>query len=443
MFERFADTNLLVAVALATFVVPALFLALVAFAAYRRSRGAVPGERINSLVAFSGGLSLGTLLLFGSDLVLAAPIVLVAAMVIVGRWRARRRAQAGWVAAGVGLPVALVWGYVALAPSTAPTDDPVIAIGWAAAGAVLLVLGLVAALRGDPPAPAPSLDAPAGQPGSRSIGSIAAAIREPALIGPFGQPEIAMLVALVATSLVVPFLLPADASLIVRLGVMSILAAIIATEAYVRAWPTQSRRAFEAFSWLGEFELARFRRVFKAGPPVSSEDAEHWLASHPPGTDPAEAAGGRVEVLLFAGRINEARALVATVPRATPTERFEHAALVDLVEWRAGAVDPEASANLEAMERAARAIEPVDGDERLLAEVTIATAKVRRLMADARPDVGGAAQPFLEVRERLGRRADGQLGRALRPRLLPPLVVVSILFGLAMELASSFRVGLP
>jgi hypothetical protein len=437
MFERFASTDLLLAVALATFVVPALFLAVVAFAAYRRSRGREPGARIGALVAFSGGLSLGTLLLFGGDPVLAAPIVLVALVVVVGRWRARRRVQAGLVAAGVGLPLAIAWGSVT--PGVTSVDDPAIPVYWAAAGGILLGLGLIVVLRGDPPLPRPSADAPAGQPGSRSIGSIAAAIREPALIGPFGQPEIAMLVALVATLLVVPLALPSDSSLIVRIGVPSILAALIATEAYVRAWPTRSRRAFEAFSWLGEFELARFRRLFNGGPPVSSDDAERWLASHPQEMDPAEAAGGRVEVLLLAGRIDEARAMVARMPRATPAERFEHAALVDLVEWRAGAVDPEANANLDAMERAARAIEPQDSEVRLLAEVTIATARVRRLMADEHPNVGAATQPFLDARERLGSRADGQLGRALRPRILPALLVASIVFGLLLAFASGYR----
>jgi hypothetical protein len=434
MLERFATGELLIAVALATFLVPALFLAIVAVAAYRRSRGSPPGRLLNALVAFTGGLSLGTLLLFGGEPLLAAPIVVVAAAVVVGRWRALQRVQAGLVLAGVGLPIAIAWGSVT--PGTDPVEDPAIAIWWAAAGGILLGLGILLVLRGDPARPQPRADAPAGQPGSRSIGSIATAIREPALIGPFGQPEIVMLVALVGTVLVVPFALPADASLIVRVGLTSILATLIGTEAYLRAWPTRSRRAFEAFSWLGEFELARFRRLFGGGPPTSPDAAERWLVAHPPGADPAEAAGGRVEVLLLAGRLEEARAMVTAMPRTSPAERFEQAALADLVEWRAGAEDPQAGANLEAMERAAAAIEPIDGDERLLADVTIATAKVRRLMADEAPNVRGASEPFLEVRERLGARADGQLGRALRPRLLPALLVSSLVAGLLLQVAS-------
>jgi hypothetical protein len=441
MLERFATTDQLIVVALATFIVPAAFLAIVAFAAWRRSHGERIGSRLASLVALSGGLSLGTLLLFGSDLLVGAPIVVVAAAVFVGRWRVRRRTQAGLIAAGVGLPLLVVWSSVA--PGSNLANDPAVVTYWAAAGALLVALGVLVLLRGDPRAPAPDPEAPAGQPGSRAIGSIAAAIREPNLIGPFGQPEIAMLVALVATVLVVPFVLPADSSLIVRVGATSIVAALIATEAYVRSWTTRGRRAFEAFSWLGEFELARFRRLFGGSPPVSVPNAERWLASHPPGPDPGEAAGGRVEVLLLAGRIDEARGLVAKMPLGTAAERFEHAALVDLVEWRAGAVDPAAAANLAAMERAAQAIEPVDGDERLLAEVTIATAKVRRQMADERPNVEEAVRPFLDVRERLGRRADGQLGRALRPRVLPALLVSSIVFGLLIELASGLGRGTP
>jgi hypothetical protein len=80
------------------------------------------------------------------------------------------------------------------------------------------------------------------------------------------------------------------------------------------------------------------------------------------------------------------------------------------------------------MEAAAEAILPQDSDERLRAEVTIAVARVRRRMADGRSDAGDAAQPLLDVRERLGDRANGQVGRALRPRLLPVLLLLSALF---------------
>jgi hypothetical protein len=86
------------------------------------------------------------------------------------------------------------------------------------------------------------------------------------------------------------------------------------------------------------------------------------------------------------------------------------------------------------MHESAGEILPPDGDERLRAEVTIAVAEVRRRMADARTDAGDAAVPLVEVRELLGARADGQVGRALRGRLLPPLLFLCLILTAAGEL---------
>src|SRR5512143_2452116 len=98
MLERLATTEMLIAVALATLIVPGVFLALVAFAANRLAGGHSISNTHSSLIALSGGISLGTLLLLGSDPVLAAPIIVVTALAVAGRWRARRRRQAGWLA---------------------------------------------------------------------------------------------------------------------------------------------------------------------------------------------------------------------------------------------------------------------------------------------------------------------------------------------------------
>jgi hypothetical protein len=297
---------------------------------------------------------------------------------------------------------------------------------------VIGLVGLVAALRGDPAPPAPAMDAPAGHPGSRSIGSIAAAIREPSMIGPFGLPEVAMLVAFVGTWIVVPLLLPRGLGPLVDVGVPALIGAFLATEAYVRAMPPRSRRAFEAFSWLGEWELGRARAAV-GGVPTSPEDAEAWLAAHP--EDPIAVPDElpiRIEILLLAGRIDEARAALGRLPDDTPWARFERAALADLVDWRAGG-----DGDIVAMEAAAEDVHPRDGDERLRADVTIAVAKVRRRMADGRAGAGDAAQPLIDVRPRLGRKADGQVGRALRRRLIPVLLVLSLGFGFVALLLGS------
>jgi hypothetical protein len=242
-----------------------------------------------------------------------------------------------------------------------------------------------------------------------------------------------MLVAFVATIAVVPALIPASASVIVRVGLPAIAVAIVGTEAYIRAIPSRSRRAFEAFSWLGEWEIANVRAVTGGGVPTAKSGAVRWLASRP---ERLEEAAFRVEVLLFAERIDEARALLDRVPADTGYARFVLAALRDLVDWRAGG-----DGDLAGMEATAAELLPPDGDDRLRAEVVIATARVRRRMADGRATAGDAVEPLLEVRERLGDRADGQVGRALRPRLWPMLLVMSLLFEVALESLGS--VGNP
>jgi hypothetical protein len=438
VIERMASSPLLIATAIASLALPVVFVGVVVAAGLRRRQDGQVGPALIGVVAVIGGLTLGTLLLFAPDLVIALPLLIVVGAIVVGRWRARRRVEAGWFMAGAGFPGTAVGSLLRLDPDVAADLFDAASIGSLAVSAVALVVGVVVALRGDPQPPPPAIEAPAGQPGSRSFGSIAEALRQPTLIGPFGQPEIATLVAMVVTMLVVPFLVPRGAPVVVHIAVLALASAVVGTEAYVRSMPTPSRRAFEAFSWLGEWELARARRVLGGPIPLSPRAAAGWLDANPAGPIVlADQLALRVEILLLAGRIDDARQLVERLPVAGSWERFEQAALRDLVDWRAGG-----DGDLTAMEGAAREIEPPDGDERLRAEVTIATARVRRLMADGRATAGDAIAPFLDVRERLGRRADGQVGRALRPRLLPMLLVLGVVFGVA-TLVTSTASSLP
>ncbi len=416
------STDLLIVAAIATFVVPGMFLVLLGIAGVRRSRGGQIGPSWGTVLAFVGGLSLGTLLLFGTDLAVAAPILVAIGILAFRSWRGRRRREAGWLILGAALPTTLIWGLALAGGEPATTALP-----WLAAGAIPALLGLMLIGRGDPPAPAPSVAAPAGQPGSRSVGTIATAIRDPSFIGPFGMQEIGMLVGFVTTWLIVPFAIPRDAPWIVHVALPAILGALVGTEAYIRFTSSRSRRAFEAFSWLGEWEIARAREVTGgARLPGSREAAVHWLEQRP--ELPAELPI-RIEILLLAERYDEARRLLDRLPSETASERFDVAALRDLVDWRSGG-----DGDLEAMEAAAGDVGPADGDDRLRADVTIAVARVRRLMADGRATPGDAVQPFLDVREKLGRRADGQMGRALRPRIIPGLIVSGIVLGVASQM---------
>jgi hypothetical protein len=420
------------AVSIAVLVAPVLFFVSVAAGAfYVTSRGSL-GRLGSAIVSFTGGLTLGTFLLVGIGLVFRLPLLLVVVALVIGRWRARRRWSAGWLLVGAALPWTLVYGVLAAAMLAGDIAySPLETLGMLALGVVPLAAGIALIARGDPPPTGPRMDARAGQPGSRDIGSIAHAIRGPSFVGPFGLQEISLLVAIVTAFLVVPFFVR-DLPMVLRIALTSAAAAALGAEAYIRAMTSRSRRAFEAFSWLGEWELARAKRV-GGRVPVSRDDAIDWLVEHPMGPIAmADELPLRIEIELLAGRRDEARALLGQLPTATPWERFELAALRDLVDWRAGG-----DGYLELMRESARDILPADGDERLRAEVTIAVAEVRRRMADGRADAGDAAVPLVEVRKRLGALADGQVGRALRWRLMPQLFIVSLILTSAGELLGS------
>ena len=434
--DALIDPEVWVVVAIVTLAMPLVFLAvLVAAALRRRATGTVRPALAASLAA-TGGLTLGTLAsVTGGDLAVLLPMLAASAVVLNGLWRRRRRAQAGWLLAGIALPSAILGSYVMARLFEGRGFDPVATVPWFAVSTVGLAAGLVMIRRGDPPPLAPDIGAPAGQPGSRAFGNIAEAIRSPARLGPISVPELSILIAIVVSVLVVPLLLPQELPSLVRSLILGVVVSVIGTEVYVRAWPSVSRRAFEAFSWLGEWEIAGVRALTGSGPPTSRAKATAWLERR---ADRPEERAIRVEVSLFAGRIDEARALLSTLSAETPAERFEVVALRDLVEWHAGG-----DGDLPAMEAAAAEILPADGDERLRAEVTVATAKVRRRMAEGGTTPEAVVEPLLAVRGALGHRADGQIGRALRRRLLPVLLGGTALLAIATELLGTPGALLP
>ena len=425
--DALIDTEVWVAIAIVTLAMPLVFLAILVVAGLqRRARGTV-GPAMSAALAVTGGLTLGTLAsVGGGDLAVIAPMLVVGGALIIGLWRRRRRAQAGWLLTGATLPSAALSSYVVARTLDGMPFDPALTVPWVTVSCIGLAAGLVIIRRGDPPLPAPDIAAPAGLPGSRAFGNMAEAIRSPARLGPISVPELSLVISIIVTVLVVPFFLPAELPSLVRSLLLGVATSVVATEVYVRAWPSVSRRAFEAFSWLGEWELAGFRERTGGKPPTSKTKAAAWLERR---IERPEERAIRIEVLLFAGRIEEARALLEKLPVGTPWERFELAALRDLVDWHAGG-----DGDVPAMEAAAAEILPADGDERLRADVSIATAQVRRRMAEGSLTPEAVVQPLLAVREALGHRADGQIGRALRRRLLPLLLAGTALFTLATEI---------
>jgi cadmium resistance protein CadD (predicted permease) len=426
------ESGVLVGIAVAVFVVTAVFLVAVAAAVVRRRRGGSIGPRFGRLLAVLGGLSLGVLFLVNAGIVAALPLVLAVGLIALSSWRLGRRTYAGWLIVGAALPWTALWGIYVWAMLTGlnPFEPSVTWLGFVG-GLVPVGVGLAIAGSGDRAAPPPGHDSARWQPGARTIGTLTAAIRGSNSIGPFGIQELAAIVAIVVSQLVVSFALAiAGVPGVVTAVVLAVVGAVAATEAYIRAMPPFNRKAFEAFSWLGDEEIARVREVTGEGVPLSRRAAEAWLTRHPA---TAETARMRPEVLLMAGRVDDARTAAEALPTGTPWERATRAATIELVAWLAGA-----GGELDELEAAAREL-PAKSDDGLRAAVLLAAARTRLRMSDGRSEAGDAALPLVEVRARLGHRADGQVGRALRRRLLPVFFVTALVFGLVTQVLG----GLP
>jgi hypothetical protein len=415
--------SLLIFVAIVTLLLPVGFLVAVAYAAGRRRRGLPVSGRLSGFLTILGGMSIGVFLLTGADVVAIVVPILAAALLLAWLlWQRRRRVQAGQIIFGASLPWTLLWGSYAVGAAMHPAtfDIPAVEL-WFGVGAFASLAGLFLMWRGDPQAPPPDPGARAGEPGSRSFGNITAAIRDAGRIGPFGTSELAALTAFVIVWFVVPLFVPAAWPRIVGFVASVVIGSIVATEAYIRAIPNRSRRAWEAFSWLGEHDLREAGDSAADPIPTTRAQAEDWLARHP---DTPDSRWVRVEVLELAGRFDEARAAAAGMPDGTPSEHWAKVEAQSEVEWHAGG-----DSDIAALRAAAEGLQPPDGDERLRAEVSIAAAEVRRRMADGRSTPGDAIDPLIEVRGRLGHRADGQIGRALRRRMLALSMVIGLTFG--------------
>jgi hypothetical protein len=409
-----------IAIAVATLVAPAVFLAVLAYAGWRRSRSLPIGPRLLTLVTMIGGLCLGLFLLVSGSLLVSLPILattLVLWLVLVerGAWR-----LAFWLIAGVATPWTIVSG---ISFFRGPAEPGPLGLGqtWLAflVGLSLVLLSLATAVLKRAPAMEAALAATRARPTGRSFGDVAAAVRAPAIVGPFGLSEVALLAALIATWLVVGLLLPPSLPEPLRLAIVAVIGAALGAEAFIRAMPGPAREAFEAFSWLGEWEIAQVRAQTGGGVPTNPVGARNWLLTH---RNRPDLDWIRVEMLSFVQRFDEARAVAEGMPEGDPAERVDRAVARDFADWFAGG-----PGDLAGIEAAAQDLLPADGDPRLRAEVAIAIGRVRRRMADG-DDPIAAGQPLRDVRPRLGRRADGQVGRALRSRLFRALLVVNAVF---------------
>ena len=171
----------------------------------------------------------------------------------------------------------------------------------------------------------------------------------------------------------------------------------VAFASFVVALGSRTRLALEAFTWIGEHDLDRFIRATGSHPPTTAPAARRWLEGHP---ETPETGLHRVDVLLFAGEVEEARAVAERMPLGTAWQRFERELQREYVARAAG--DEENAALADAAEAL------TDPRERRTADVSVATGTAVRAAAAG----GDWRRPLAEARQRLGSEARGTFYRS-------------------------------
>jgi hypothetical protein len=416
------ESRILDAVRAGLLVSSALPIAALLGAIVWRFAGRAPGRRWGTLFLVGLGGQLGLLILTAErdPLGRALYVGVIGAVSLALLWL-ERRVQAGAFLLGAALPWTLLWGSYVTLLVVGPADfEPFQTWTSFLIGLVPVLVGLGLLAIGDPVAPEPDAAAPAGKPGSRRIGVVARAVTAPESLGPIPISELASLLATVVAVLGMGLVgLPWPLEPVVQIAAGT----LAGVEARILVRPRRAQLAFEAFSWLGEWEFGRVRALTGREVPVTPPAAEKWLEWFP---DRPEARWIRVEILCLLDRLDEARRVAETMPTETAYDRFERVYALDLVDWMAGGDGDPAS-----VRAAAADLDAADEDSALRAEVAIAVRETAR--SAAATGFAGAAEPLVRVRKRLDSRADGQLRRALWGRTLPisavTSVVVVIMFG--------------
>ena len=422
--------------------------------------------RLRALTVVLLGVVLGFALLISNDDPQFLVFAFILAAVLVGALvRAGQRGLAGWLGVSVSLPWLLFGGSVLLdAAMGAPEVKPgsvlapfVVALGGFIGGAALLVVGRGSSVPSPAAAAAPaesrvSAGAASARPAesAESIGASSAAVAvdatspgapipsmqidmaparrwdaaSRAAIGPtingMNLAVIASLTVLVVGSMVTAsFTHGRPLPVAIAIGAIgAVLTGVLASLAWATAWPTPWRRAFEAFAWLGEFDLERFRTLTGGRLAPTLPNMRRYVRETP---ESARDRWIRVEMLVSSGDLDGAREMAARLPVDTVDGRIEKATYGPYLDWLAGG-----SGDPIELRAAVETLRPEDGDERLRGEVSVALAEVRRLVGSGDAD---AAAPLREVRDRIGPRARGVLVRAARRMLRDHVRLAAMLIG--------------
>jgi hypothetical protein len=227
-----------------------------------------------------------------------------------------------------------------------------------------------------------------------------------------------VVVATVSTTTVM--LLTRDLPGPVRLVIAVALSTALGIGAFLLALTPRTRRALEAFSWVGERDMDRFIRETGSRPPTSTRGARRWLADH---RETAKNAGHRTDVHLVVGEIEEARRSAELMPTSTPWEVFQREVQLDYIDRVAGL----AEARPGLAQAAARLELP---EEQRHAEVQLAWAESSRLALAG----GDWRAPLVESRARLGDVANGMLLRSRVVRAHATILVIVTILGALLQL---------
>ena len=363
-------------------------------------------------ILVAAGLVLGFLLLGVGDLPTPRLVALILSVVIVALIASTRPRTAGAVLVAIAVPPTLWWGSFL-------ADNAVAGRHWVVADVLTpLIFGATAVIAGL------WLYGWGGQreralhpvqvivPDERKFGAAAMALTGPKIFG-LATYELASGISLFVIAVATVSLLHGRAFVegaLVAIGGVLVGWAVCSVT-FVLARRPNDRRAWEAFSWMGEWELDRYRAV--AGGPMlpTKGDFQKWLKASP---DDPRLGWIRSELFVMERCFDDARAATEAMPVDTPYDRVERESALASIDWYTGG--PGDTAELRA---AADAVLPADGEEGLRAEVTFAVAEVRRLLSVGDPD---PARPMREARDRLGARADGILWTMLRRRLWSKLL---------------------
>jgi hypothetical protein len=395
------------------------FIILVPIAVNRLVRRRPAGRLVIRSIAIALGLILGYFALLGNRWPGVGLLSITVALVVVGSLllKGMPRTAGAMIVALAGPSVVYLGSFL--------VDNVVAGQRWLLTDVappfvialVALVAGLSAVVTGDKTEA--NLHPPSTQLAGRKYGAVGRLAYGPFIFGlPMSVNDLVWSIGILATGWVSSVLVhgrPFGEGLAIVAGA-TLLAWLVGCLLWTVARVPRYRRAFEAFSWLGEHELDRWTAL-TGGPAVPGpRDFRRWMLATP---ESAENRWMRSDILAFEGRLDEARTVALAIPDDAPSDRVERESLLAMIDWLEGGPGDAA-----AVRSAADAIQPPDGDERLRAEVAVAMTETRHRLGTGDPD---AIEPMLAVRDRLGSRADGQLRRVIRRRLWPAILRIALL----------------